>query len=149
MLSAVQVHLAINHFPIAGIFFTIFFLLMGLIFKKKMLISAAMFLAILSGIAIIPMILSGDGAEEIVEHKAGVTRELIHSHEELADTSVVIFELTAILAILWFIVSKKKETWMKKIEILTLLLAIVASIFIANTAHTGGMIRHEEIRPKL
>lgn len=149
MLNAAQVHLAVNHFPIAGIFFTTFFLFLGLILKNKSLLLSGMLLAILSGIAIIPMSLSGDGAEEIVEHKVGVTEQLIHTHEELADKSMILFGVTALLAVTWFIVRNKKEEWMRRVEILTLLLAILSCLFIANTAHTGGMIRHEEIRPNI
>jgi uncharacterized membrane protein len=149
MLNAAQVHLAVNHFPIAGIFLTVLFLFLGIVTKMKSLLFSGMLLAILSGLAIIPMNLSGEGAEEIVEHKNGVTEALIHAHEEFAEKAIVVFELTAVFAFFWFVAREKKESWMKKIELLTLIFAIISCVLIANTAHTGGMIRHEEIRPNV
>lgn len=146
MINAAQIHLALNHFPIAGCFFTIMFLLGGLIFKKRDLIFSGMLIAVLSGIFIIPMDLSGDGVEDIVKNKPGVTRELIHEHEEMADKALIVFELTAISAIAWFIARKKRSDLMGKIEIVSLCLSIAGAVIIANTAHLGGLIRHEEIR---
>ena len=146
MLSAAQVHLAVNHFPIAGMFFTFLFLIIGMGIKSKNLIFTSMLFAIISGVAIIPMNLSGEGAEEIVEHKSGVTEELIHNHEEAAEKALIVFELTACVAIAWFIARVKKVIWMKKLEILTVCLAAISCFLIANTAHTGGQIRHEEVR---
>lgn len=147
MIDAAQIHLALNHFPIAGIFFTIFLLLVGFLFKKRELILSGMLIAVISGIAIIPMSLSGDGVEEIVEHKPGVTRELIHEHEEMADKALIAFEVTAVLAILWFVARKKKQDWTYKIEVVTFLLSLVSALIIVQTAHLGGLIRHDEIRP--
>lgn len=146
MIDSAQVHLALNHFPIAGIFFSIFLLGVGFIFKKKELILSGMMIAVLSGIAIIPLNLSGEGTEEIVEHKAGVTHELIHEHEEMAEKALIIFIVIAAMAISWFILRNKKPDWTKKIEIVTFLLSIIAALIIAQTAHLGGMIRHDEIR---
>lgn len=145
-MTAAQIHLALSHFPIAGIFLVIFFILLGFVIKKKELLFSAMILAILSGVAIIPMNLSGEGAEEIVEHKPGVTEELIHEHEESAEKSIVVIEMTAILAIVWLIADKFRKEWLKKLEIAIFLISIVSAFFIANTAHLGGMIRHDELR---
>lgn len=146
MIDSAQVHLALNHFPIAGIFFTLFLIAGGLLFKKRELIFSGMLIAVISGIAIIPMDLSGEGVEEIVEHKAGVTRELIHEHEEMAEKALIAFFLTTLMAISWFVSSKKMAKFSGKIEVATLLLSIISAIVIAQTAHLGGMIRHEEIR---
>lgn len=108
-----------------------------------------MMVAIISGIAIIPMDLSGDGTKEIVKQKAGVTRELIHEHEEMAEKAVIVFGVTSVLAIAWFICKKKKPSFTNKIEIFTLIMAIISMIIVAQAAHLGGMIRHDELRPDI
>jgi len=146
MIDSAQIHLAFNHFPIAGIFFTILLLIAGLLRKKRELILSGMLIAIVSGITIIPMSLSGEGAEEIVEHSPGVSRELIHEHEEMGEKALVVFLATAVVAISWFILSKKKPNWAGKIEVTALALSIISALIIAQTAHLGGMITHEEIR---
>ncbi len=146
MIDSAQIHLALNHFPIAGMFFTILLLAIGFFFKKRELILSGMLIAVVSGVAIIPMSLSGEGVEEIVEHKPGVTRELIHEHEEMGEKALVVFLITAVAAISWFIINKKKANWARKIEVTTLILSVVSALIVAQTAHLGGMIRHEEIR---
>lgn len=77
-------------------FFTAFLLLAGFITKRKEVILSGMLIAILSGVAIIPMNLSGEGAEELVEHKPGVTHELIHEHGRsyLSDRALNIFGMS-------------------------------------------------------
>lgn len=146
MIDSAQIHLAFNHFPIAGMFFTIFLLAFGVFCKKRELVLSGMLIAIISGVAILPMTLSGEGVEEIVEHKPGVTHELIHEHEEMGEKALIVFLITAVVAISWFVISKKKPNWAGKIEVTTLGLAIISALIIAQTAHLGGMIRHEEIR---
>ena len=128
MFNAAQVHLALSHFPVAGMFFTVLFLLFGLLIKKRELIMSGMVIAIISGIAIIPMNVSGEGAEEIVEHKIGVTDDLIHEHEEMAEKAIVIFEITAAFALLWFLLKEKKKDWIKKIEITTFVFSVVSAL---------------------
>lgn len=146
MIDSAQVHLALNHFPIAGMFFTIFLLAIGFISKKRELILSGMLVAVISSIAIIPMSLSGEGVEEIVEHKPGVTHELIHEHEEMGEKALIIFMATGLLAISWFALRKNKQHWAVKIEVITFFLSIISALIIAQAAHLGGMIRHDEIR---
>jgi hypothetical protein len=105
-----------------------------------------MLIAVLSGIGIIPMNLSGEGVEDMVKNKPGVTHELIHEHEEMAEKALIVFEIMAVSSIAWFVCRKKKPQLLRKIELVTLGLAIVSAVIIANTAHLGGVIRHEEIR---
>lgn len=146
MIDSAQVHLAANHFPVAGIFFTIFLLAAGFLSKNKGLVLSGMLIAVLSSVSIIPMNLSGEGVEEIVEHKPGVTRELIHDHEEMGEKALIAFIITGVLAISWFALRNKKPNWTRKIEVVTFIFSIISALIIAQTAHLGGMIRHEEIR---
>jgi uncharacterized membrane protein len=146
MIDSAQIHLALNHFPVAGMFFTAFLLAIGLIFKKRELILSGMLIAVISALAIIPMSLSGDGVEEIVEHKPGVTHELIHEHEEMGEKALIIFMVTGVLAISWFALRKSRPNWERKIEVVTFLLSIISALVIAQAAHLGGMIRHDELR---
>lgn len=145
-MNAAQVHLMLNHFPIAGSFLVVFLLLVAFIFKMRELILSGMIIAIIAGVCMIAMDLSGEGAEDLVKNKPGVTRELIHEHEEAAEAALVVMELSAVLAIGWFVAKNKKPNWASKLEIGVLVFSIVSAGLIANTAHLGGMIRHEEIR---
>ncbi|MBC7427411.1 MAG: hypothetical protein H7336_02290 [Bacteriovorax sp.] len=145
-MNAAQVHLMLNHFPIAGSFLVIFFFFLAFIFKNKQMILSGMIIAVLSGILTIGMDLSGDGTEEIVKNKAGVTHALIEAHEQAADKTLIVMILTSIAAGVWFYARAKRPQWCSKIEISVFVLGAISAGLIANTAHLGGMIRHDEIR---
>jgi uncharacterized membrane protein len=145
-MSAAQLHLALTHFPIAGEFFVVLFLLLALIFKKREFLFSGMIIAIFSAIFIIPLDLSGEGAEEIVEHKVGVSKSLIHDHEEAAEKSVVIVVTTGVIASAWFFALRIRKNWTNKIEKIVFVFSFISLFFIGYTAHLGGMIRHDELR---
>lgn len=145
-MNPAQIHLALDHFPIAGGFLALFFLIWGLISKKDDIKLAATSLIIISAVMAIPLFFSGEGAEEIVEHKPLVTKALIHEHEEAAEAAMVFLEITAALSVAW-IVMKKKNIGPEKAVYLSLIgLIAVTSILMARAAHFGGQIRHDEIR---
>ncbi|MBC7713079.1 MAG: hypothetical protein H7177_07055 [Rhizobacter sp.] len=145
-MNAAQIHLMINHFPIAGSFLVVLFFIMAFVFKNKQFILSGMIIAIISGVFTIGMDLSGDGTEEIIKNKPGVTHALIKAHEEAADKTLIVMVLMALAAGVWFYARSKKPAWISKIEIGVFVLGIISSGLIANTAHLGGMIRHDEIR---
>jgi uncharacterized membrane protein len=145
-MNQAQIHLALNHFPIAGAFFALLFVIWGLVRNKDDIKFAAVSLAIVAGLAALPVYFTGEGAEKIVEHKPLVTEEVIHPHEEAAEAALIVFEISVLLAIAW-IVSKKKNTGHDKIIYFALLgFLTVTSLLMAKTAHLGGQIRHDEIR---
>ncbi len=147
MLNSAQLHLALNHFPIAGMFFVFLLLSVAFILKKKEMIFSGMIIAILSGVFIFALDFTGDGAEEMVENKAGVTKSLIHEHEEAAEKALILVVLTSLLAVGWMVADKFKKAWCSKLDKSVLVFSFVSLIFIANAAHLGGMIRHDELRP--
>jgi uncharacterized membrane protein len=147
-MNQAQIHLALNHFPIGGSILALLFLVWGLLRKKDDIKFAAVSLVIICAVAALPVYFTGEGAEKIVEHKPLVTEEVIHPHEEAAEAALIVFEISALLAIGW-IVSKKKNTGHDQIIYYALIgFLTVTSALMAKTAHYGGQIRHDEIRAK-
>lgn len=145
-MNQAQIHLALNHFPIAGAYLSLAFLVWGLFRKKDDIKFAAISLIIISGIAVLPMYFTGEGAEKVVEHKPLVTEEVIHPHEEAAEAAVIAYSIAALLAISW-VVMKRKNAGPDTVVYKTLIgLMAITSVLIARTAHLGGQIRHDEIR---
>jgi uncharacterized membrane protein len=145
-MNQAQIHLALNHFPIAGAYLSFAFLVWGLLRKKDDIKFAAISLIIISGIAVLPMYFTGEGAEKVVEHKPLVTEEVIHPHEEAAEAAVVVYSVAALLAISW-IIMKRKNKGPDAIVYKSLIgLMAITSVLIGRTAHLGGQIRHDEIR---
>ncbi len=147
MINGAQVHLALNHMPVVGVLIGFLILLVGMLFKNRMIKRTALAVIVFAAITIAPAYLSGEPAEEMVEHKPGVTKALIHDHEEFAELSLVFTAITGGIAALGLVLAKlKKDNLESKSTLLVLLLSAVNFGLLANTAHLGGLIRHDELR---
>ncbi|MDD4976042.1 MAG: hypothetical protein PHY93_16930 [Bacteriovorax sp.] len=145
-MNAAQIHLALNHFPIAGTMLALVVLVWGFLVKKDQIKIVGITLMIISALAGIVVAQTGDGAEEIVEHKPLVTKNLIHQHEEAADTAMIAIQITAVLGIAWLIMYRLKKNHLEKIFALMLVTNLASAVLVADAAHKGGQIRHDEIR---
>lgn len=145
-MNAAQLHLAFNHFPIAGSILAFIVLLWGFFAKKDQIKAVGITLMIISALTAIIVMQTGDGAEEIVEHKPLVTKNLIHEHEEAAEGAMVAIQITAVLGIAWLAMNKLKKDHQDKVFALMLVANLVSVVLVANAAHKGGQIRHDEIR---
>ena len=89
--------------------------------------------------------MTGEGAEEIVE-ELGISHDIIHEHEELAETFMKILYGLGILSILGLIANLKKHSKAAIVSYVVLVLAIGSAILSKNVGTSGGEIRHTEIR---
>lgn len=148
MINGAQLHLAVNHLPVVGVLIAFLVLLTGTILKNEVVKKTALAILVFAAVTVAPAYLSGEEAEELVEHKQGVTEALIHDHEESAELSLVFTALTGgVAALALFLGRKRNGELAKKTAVGALGLSGVTFALLANTAHLGGMIRHEEIRP--
>lgn len=145
-MSSQHLHLLLNHVPVLVTIFSVIMLGVGLWLRNETLNRTALVGFIISALITIPVFLSGEGAEEAVEHLPGVTEALIERHEEAADLSFWIIEALGIgaLAILGF--SLKKREMQRSLLFVLLLVGIGSSVSVGYTANLGGEIRHTEIR---
>ncbi len=91
--------------------------------------------------------MSGEGAEHVVEHLAGVTDELIHAHEEAAEKALAGALLLSSVAAGALFAAFKYHGLLHKATHATLLLSVPVIAWLAYTAHLGGLVRHTELRP--
>lgn len=145
-MNIAQIHLAFNHFPVVGTILAFGILLWGYLGKKDQIKIVGIALMIISALTAIVAMTSGEGTEEMVEHKPLVTKELIHSHEEAAEASMIAINVTAILCIAWFFMNRLNKNNQEKMFVLILIMTVVSFLLVASAAHKGGMIRHDEIR---
>jgi len=144
-MNFAHVHLILNHIPLVGIPVALTFLAHGLWTKNAA--TQRFSLIILFGLAamVLPVYLTGEPAEEIVEHLPGVAESFIESHEDAAKFSLILTLLTGAGAFtaLWF---QKNESKRQLMNLSVMTIAIVALLSLAYTATLGGKIRHTEIR---
>lgn len=147
-MNAIQIHLALNHFPIAGLFFAFFVLLAGLWLNQTQTKTVGASLLIAAAITGIIVFKSGEEAEEKIEHQAFASKSIIHEHEESAEAAMVGINLSAVLSVIWIILKLKNKSSEKSVFYSLLLINLVAIILVFKAAHSGGLIRHEELRDK-
>ena len=144
-MNASQIHLALNHVPL---FFSIIgglVLIYGFIRKNESIKILSLYFMIVAALFTIPVYLTGEGTEELVEKLPGVSEGMIEEHEEMAKTGLIIIIITGIAA-LSALVLKKKTTLLKPVLMLCAIFSFASFGVFAQTAHLGGQIRHTEIK---
>ena len=144
-MNDAHLHMVFNHFPIIGLFFGIGILAYGIIKKQAILVNTAYVMFIVCMIMAKATMMTGEGAEEIVE-ELGISHDLIHEHEELAETFMKILYGLGILSILGLIANLKKHSKAAIISYVVLVLAIGSAVLSKSVGTSGGEIRHTEIR---
>ena len=145
-MDATHLHLILTHFPIVGTIIGIGILAYGQFFKNNGIIKVALVTFILMSILTIPVFITGNEAEETVEHIAGVSEKLIENHEELAEKAIWLMGLLGILSIINFFVIFKKLSFAKTVSLITLIISLGTFGLFAKVGNEGGKIRHSEIR---
>lgn len=144
-MNSAQIHLALTHVPVILSLVGLAILIVAFFKKSNSLIKTSYYVLLFAGLAAMPVYLSGEGAEELVERLPGVSEPIIERHEEvakLAMISIIVAGLAALAGL--FLMRKNSATRMLKVVVL--LLAISSGGLLAQTAHLGGQIRHTEIR---
>lgn len=145
-MNYAHLHLILNHFPVIGTIIGLVVIVIGLIRKNDTLIKTGLISFILMALVTIPVFLTGEPAEEIVEKVVGTSEAIMERHEEEAKFSLIAMEILGAISLFTMIISKKLQNLSK---MLTLTAAIVAFLVVGMmgwTANLGGQIRHSEIR---
>ena len=144
-MNPAHIHLILTHIPVVGIPLALCFLAYGFSRGNRGAQRAALFMLVAIAAVSVPTYLTGEPAEELVEHLPGVSEPIIERHEDAAHFSFVLTILTGALALgtLWL---GRNERLLRFGLLGTLGLAVVASISLGFTANLGGSIRHSEIR---
>lgn len=145
-MNAAQIHLAINHFPVVLSAVSFVFLALGFFRRNELISRMGLALVIVSGLISIPVYLSGEPAESVLEGISGGLRSYIHEHEESAEVAFVLTEVTAAVALLALYITKKRPELARKVLSLLMILSLLVFAKFAQVAHQGGVIRHSEIR---
>jgi biotin transporter BioY len=143
-MNQAHIHLFLNHVPVLGIIFGAILLAFAMHRKSKELQMVTFVIFIVAGLFTIPVYLSGEGAEELVEDYSGVSHDTIHDHEESAELIIWGIGALGVFALVGFWLLKK-DSLQPAYLWLILLIAVVVSIALARTAYLGGEIRHLEI----
>lgn len=144
-MNPAHVHLLLNHIPILGALFAAGILLVGVIMNDRKVNQVGLIAMVVFTLLTIPAFLSGEGAEEILEEYPGISHAAIHDHEEIAEVGLWVMVFAGLIALVGYILQRRKEQRHRALSTAALFAALVAFGVFTRVGGTGGEIRHPEI----
>jgi uncharacterized membrane protein len=142
-------HPLIIHFPIALLLVAPVFILLGMLLRRNGVhfSMAALILIILGTISVYVALETGEAAGELADRTPQIMQVLQH-HEELAETTRLIFTALAIVFAAIVLGPRLLKRPLGRPPALALhggflLLYLVGTLVLVNTAHNGGRLVHE------
>lgn len=146
-MNAAHLHLLLNHFPIIGTVISIFVLLIGIIKKSDDVKKTSILILILTAFITIPVYLTGDKAQEMIEgNYDDVDESYIESHEDFALYSFIAMDLAGAIGLFSMFLYRKPKILPNSFAYLMLGVLLIVNGMMAYTANLGGKIHHPEIR---
>ena len=144
MNNAAHLHLLVNHLPIFLPLFGLIILIIGIVFKSEIVKRVSLAMFVFAGLFAFIASSTGEGAEEIVEELKR-SHDLIHEHEEAAETFALLSYVLAIFSIVAFWFNWKKHPFKDLSMYIALLISVIVIYFSYPTGQTGGEITHPEV----
>jgi hypothetical protein len=146
-LTSAQIHLALNHLPVFAALFGAVVLAFAAATRRTAARDLGLGLMVFAGLSGLPAYFTGEGAEEIVEDRPGVSEPLIERHEDAAGLALgATLAAGAVAAAALLAVRMRREPTVRMLSAVALLGALVSTALMGRAAHLGGQIRHDEIR---
>ena len=145
-MNQAHLHLLLNHIPILIPFVALLVLLGGIFFKSEAMKRTAFGMWLVAAIFTFATTFTGEGAEEVVENLADVSKKMIHDHEEWGEKLALLNYALALLAAAGLWASIKQATFARIVEWIIVALSLVGLFLAKQTGTSGGEIRHTEIR---
>ncbi len=145
-MNPVHLHLLLNHAPVVGIPIAGVLLAWGIAQADRRLQRTAFALLVALALLTLPVFLTGEPAEETVEHLPGVAETMIGRHEDLATFAAAATAALGLIAVAALALSRKGRAVPRPAALAGLVGVIASAAFLTPTAYLGGQIRHTEIR---
>jgi uncharacterized membrane protein len=144
-MNGAEPHLLVNHLPVIIPLVGLPLIAFGLLAGVPTIQKVGLWVLGVGALLAVPAYLSGEPAEVVVKNYPGISRLVIHTHERAAKLSMILMLVTAAAALLFLLSFRLKKKLPFPVWGILLILGTVSFVHIANTAHLGGLIRHEEI----
>jgi len=139
-------HLVVNHFPIIGTIFGFGILLAGIFFKNNTVKNVSYVLFIVSAVFAALSMATGEDAEHVVKNMPDIGKQIIHTHEEIAEKLALVLYVLGVVSLLGLYTNLKNHSKASLISFLALVIAAVGVFLAQQVGTSGGEIRHTEIR---
>lgn len=145
-MSGVHFHLVFTHAAVATIVIGLFVLLWSLVRKNYDIRMTGLGVILAGALLMIPVYLTGEDAEHVIEEQTSISHDIIHEHEESAELTFIAVEVLGAAALLALMVGMRRKSVGAGIAGGVFALGVVVSVLMVQTANLGGEIRHSEIR---
>ena len=142
-----HLHLLSNHLPVVGTVFGVGLLGWAVLRRNDTVQRVALGTFVVVALLALPAYFTGEPAEGVVEHAAGVGQASIGAHETAALAALIGVELVGFGALIALFRAGGGRSLSVLATRAVLVMAIVTAGLLAWTANLGGRIRHAEIRP--
>mgnify|MGYP001546064970 CR=1 FL=1 len=143
-MNPTHVHLMLNHFPIIGTLIGSAIMLFGIVKQQNSSRAIGAFIVIIMAIIAIPVMLTGDPAEESIKHLTGISKSLIHDHEEAAEKAFWMMEIAGAFSLITLILYKNKPALASKAFWIAFAFSAITFFTMVWAGNLGGKIRHPE-----
>lgn len=144
-MNELQIHLFFNHVPVIGAFAALLVVIIGVAMKSNAVRATGLVVYIAMALAVVPTYLTGEGAEERIENIAGISEDVIESHEDMAKISLWLMLGAAAIGAAALYTQWKQKPISSQLTIVFLVVAVGAFVQIGLTAHEGGKIRRPDM----
>ncbi|HEX6750936.1 MAG TPA: hypothetical protein VF092_26850 [Longimicrobium sp.] len=145
-LNPAHIHLLVNHIPVFGSIFAALLIGWGLLRKSEEVLRLGLIVGVIIGAATWGVQLTGEPAEHTIVGIEGVSRRIIHAHEEAGELASYVAVAFGVAALITLLLMRRRRGAARAMAVLTLLMGLVDFGMMAWTANLGGEIRHPEIR---
>jgi len=139
-------HLRLNHVPVVSVLWVLPFLIVALVRPSKSLLLRAHAFAIVLALVTTLAYVTGDGAEEKIEHLPGVVENAIEAHQDAALIAFVISLIAGAIGLwgVWAACTNRMGMAKTLCWVVTIVVAFETGALF-NTAHRGGLIHRPEL----
>lgn len=145
-MDAVHLHLMFNHLPIVGVPLVLALLMWGLLRRSRDVMRTALGAAVIVAAVTYPVFLTGEPAEEQVEHARWMDERLVHEHEERAEAALIALLVTGGLAVFALWLSRGDRPVSTGLAGISAAGLALSAGLLGWAALAGGVIRHDELR---
>jgi hypothetical protein len=147
VFNGAQFHMLVNHLPVIGFLGMVLALAVAMKIQSIDIKRFVLLATVIVGASALAPYWTGEPAEEVIENLPGVSKDLIHEHEELAEKATILSVITAVAAGLAFFLQRRRPESFRISIPGVLLLSLLTAGVMGAAAHEGGKIRHPEINP--
>lgn len=145
-MNSAQIHLLVNHMPLATLIFAFFILVWGRVRNDNSILQVGLVLLVVGGAFALAAFLTGEDAEAVVKSLPGFSRDLAHEHELAAKFGLTWTLVTAFPAAFALYRLMKVGSVPRKLLYAVMFFNLFTLTVLARTNHLGGQVSHAELR---